>query len=52
MEPEKKQRSIESVMCGHGSTVGCWSSMGKEMDLIPHIRGKKEQCNKQKDKEG
>lgn len=52
MEPEKKQRRIKNMMLGHSSTVGCWSSMGKEMDLILHVRGKKEQCNEQKDKEG
>lgn len=32
---EEALRWIKSVMCGHSSTVGCWSSMGKEMDLIP-----------------
>lgn len=51
MEPEKNQRRIKNMMLRHNSTVGCWSSMGKEMDLIPHVKGKKEQCDEQKNKE-
>lgn len=47
MEPEK-QRRIENMMLGHSSIVGCWSSMGKKMDLIPHVKGKKEQRNEKK----